>query len=232
MSDCFEAQEFCDFQDRESARVFADLEFRRCRFAGSFISVTRYPWFRSTVRNVRLIRCVASVCTVYAAIVEDVLVDTLSVEGTFFTRGAVFKHVTLKGKIGPLLIDPLVSPGSAEPGQQEAFDEANRAYYESVDWALDISEAEFVDVGINGVPARLIRRDPLTQVVVTREKALEGRWRQLDLSKTIWPSHLKLFLNGGEPDVVLAASKADKRTYQYELDGLKMLRDAGVAEPD
>jgi hypothetical protein len=149
----FEGQEFSNFVDRESSSVFTDLEFHRCRFMGCSISVTHYPWFRSTVRNVRLLNCLASVCIVNAAVLEDVVVDTLKVQGTLFARGTVFKHVALKGKIGPLLISPLVAPGHAEPGQQEAFDEAKAAHYQSVDWALDISEAEFVDVGIHGVPA-------------------------------------------------------------------------------
>ncbi len=129
------------------------------------------------------------------------------------------------------MTSPFVSPGWAKPKQQVAFDEANAQYYETVDWALDISEARFYECDIRGIPARLIRRDPETQVVVTREKALMGKWKELDLSKTYWATGIQFMLNRGDRDVVLVAPKRDPK-YPDLLDGLKLLRDAGVAEPE
>jgi len=129
------------------------------------------------------------------------------------------------------MISPLVATAMAKPKEQAAFDEANARYYEAADWALDISEARFVECDIRRVPARLIRRDPETQVVVTREKALLGEWKKLDLSKTYWGGWIDLFLKDGDPDVVLVAPNRHPKFIDW-LDGLKMLRDAGVAEPD
>ena len=226
----FERQEFHSFYDRDSGRIISDLEFRKCYFQGSAISVTRKPELRSTIRDVRLIQCEQRGCTLDTAIVEDVLVDGLKTNGLFQTWGAVFKHVTMRGKIGRVMISPYVATAQATAQQQRAFDEANAAYYATVDWALDISEAEFEEIDIRRVSARLIRRDPATQVVVTRERAMEGRWRELDLDKTDWAGWIDLFLKDGDPDVVLVAPKRHRK-YQDALDGLKMLRDAGVAEP-
>jgi hypothetical protein len=103
-----------------------------------------------------------------------------------------------------------------------------------VDWALDISEALFKEFDMHGVPARLVRRDPATQVIVTREKALQPGWRsKLDPSNTFWPFVIDLFLQDGEPDIVLVAPKGKrKKDYLSLLDGLNDLRQAGVAEPD
>jgi hypothetical protein len=81
------------------------------------------------------------------------------------------------------------------------------------------------------VPARLILHDPETQVVVTREKALQGKWRQLDLSKTHWATSIEFLLEFGDEDVLLVAPKRHPK-YPQLLDGLKLLRDAGVTEPD
>jgi hypothetical protein len=81
------------------------------------------------------------------------------------------------------------------------------------------------------VPTRLIRRDPETQVIVTREKAIIGKWKELNLSKTYWDTGIQFLLNRGDPDVVLVAPKKNPK-FPDLLDGLKMLRDAGVAEPD
>jgi hypothetical protein len=129
------------------------------------------------------------------------------------------------------MISPYVFPGRAKLEEQWAFDEANANYYANVDWALDISEARFEEGEIQRVPAKLIMRDPETQIIITREKALKGVWKQLDLSKTHWATSIEFFLERGDEDVVLVAPKRHPK-YPQLLDGLKMLRDAGVAEPN
>lgn len=227
----FEKQRFQGFSDRDSGALFADLQFVKCYFESCAVSITRNPQLRSTVRNVTLVNCEQRGCALDPAIVEDVLVDGLKTHGLFQTWGAVFKHVRLKGRLGRIMISPAVAPGTASSAEQRAFDEANAAYYAGVDWALDISEAEFDEGEIQGVPAKLIRRDPATQVIVTRENALRGTWRDLDLSKTHWATSLEFFLNRGDRDVVLVAPKRNRR-FQQLLDGLSVLRSAGVAEAD
>ncbi len=231
MTRIIERQEFHGFYDQNSKRVFSDLEFKYCKFWGSAISITYNPKRRSIVRNVRLIHCEQGGCAVETAIVEDVTVDGLRTHGLLHTWGAVYKHVVLKGNIDNIMISPVIATGTATPKQQRAFDEANGRYYETVDWALDISEGRFDECEIQRVPARLIRRDPETQVVITREKALMGEWKKLDLSKTYWRTSIEFFLERGDQDLVLVAPKRYSK-YQVLLDGLKMLRDAGVAEPD
>ena len=228
----FERKVFRSFYDRDSGRTFANLEFHQCRFEASSISITNDPRLRSTVRNVHLIQCAESASPLWGAIVEDVVVDGLTTSDLFRTWGAVFKHVTLKGKIGPVMISPALPHGSASIAQRQAFDAANAAYYATVEWALDISQAEFERMDIRGIPARLIRRDPATQVVVTRAKALEGDWRRLDLSQAYWLRAIQCFLDDSQdPDVVLVAPKRH-REYRHLLAGLQVLRDGGIAEPD
>lgn len=227
----FEHQEFDDFNDHNSGRMFSDIMFKYCRFISCSISVTMNPRRRSLIRNIQFYGCEVTGCTIYPAIIEDVLISNLKTHNLLRTEGAVFKHVKLEGNIGEIMISPLVNPGWAKPKQQAAFDDANVRYYETVDWALDISEGRFIDCDIRRVPARLIRRDPETQVIITREKALAGEWRKLDLSKTYWATSIQFLLNRGDRDVVLVAPKRNSK-YSELLDGLKMLRDAGVAEPD
>lgn len=232
MTQIYEFQTFVGFQDRDTGQVFSDIEFRKCCFKSSNISTTNDPKNRSIVRNVKLVNCEAySNCSIESSIVEDVWVEKLKMHGLFQTWGAVFKHVVLKGTIGRLMLGPIILNSFITPKQKQAFDEANVGYYESVDWALDISEAEFSECDIRGIPSQLIRRDTATQVVIKREKALEDKWRQLDLSKTYWPSAIEMFLNRSELDVVLVAPKRHKKFTDY-LEGLTLLRNAGVAEPD
>jgi hypothetical protein len=51
------------------------------------------------------------------------------------------------------------------------------------------------------------------------------------LSKTHWPISLDFLLKRGDQDVVLVAPKRGKK-FRDLLAGLKLLRDAGVAEPN
>jgi hypothetical protein len=96
---------------------------------------------------------------------------------------------------------------------------------------LDIREADVEELDIRRVPARLIRRDPESQIVITRERAMQGVWRQLDLRNTHWATCIELFLQDGDQDVVLVAGRRDRK-YRQLMYGLQALRDAGVAESD
>lgn len=227
----FERQQFRSYYDQDSAACFSDLEFRRCSFTSCAISITTNPRLRSTVRNVQLIQCEIRGCAVDTAIVENVLVDGLKTHGLLQCWGAVFDRVTLRGRIGRVMISPMVATAMATKSEQQAFDEANAAFYSRVEWALDISEGQFEECDIRRVPARLIRRDPATQVVVTREQAMAGAWRKIDLSRTYWATALQGFLEEGDADTVLVAPKRS-RHFKDLLTGLERLREAGVARPD
>ncbi len=114
-------------------------------------------------------------------------------------------------------------------GEQRAFDDANAGLYAGLDWALDISEAEFGAAEIQGVPCGLIRRDPETQMIVRRGNALAGNWRRLGLEDTPWPGMIQFLIDDGDPDALLIAPKRS-REYQRLQQGLMRLREAGVVE--
>jgi len=230
----FENQRITGWRDFDSGHVYENAEFVSCRFDNCSVSAASRPELRSTFRNMRFFQCTVSAMPLGPAIVEEVLVDGLQTGGNerFLLQvfGAVFKHVTLRGNIGDLMLTPFLGIARTS-AEQRAFDAANAEYYRHVDWALDIRDAAFTECDIRNVPARLIRRDPKSQVVVTRKRALEGRWRELDLSRTYWPVTLDLFLQREDEDVVLVAAKQDP-SFQNQVVGLECLRRAGVAEPD
>lgn len=215
------------------ARLIQGLEFKRCYFHDCSLSMTRHPELRTTVRDVRLDRCEVEHCFIESAIIEDCIVDGLKTLGDLKICGAVFKHVVLRGKIDKVMITHPWSPYLSDepPDADLPIRRANAEYYKHVDWALDISQGEFQELDIRSVPARLIRRDPETQVIVTREKALQGDWKYLPYPDNLWAGWIDGFLHDETPDVVLVAPKRSKR-FKPLLEGLKLLRQAGVAEPD
>jgi len=237
MTQLFENQSFERFFEDGRGAIYADLVFDRCRFRNCDVSITENPRLRTIVRNVRLIRCeYVETAGLSAAILEEICVDGLKTNGLLQTWATAFKHVTLAGKIGRIMCSLVARPalhGKAAPRIQRAFDESNAAYYATVDWALDISKAEFEECDIRGIPAHLIRRDAETQVVVTREKAMQGQWRELPWRTNDWDwnSWINEFLKDGDPDLVLVAPKR-ARDFKHLLGGLQRLREAGVAEPE
>jgi len=108
--------------------------------------------------------------------------------------------------------------------------QANREFYAGIDWALDISEGEFQELALHGIPAALVRRDPASQVVVERATVEAKRhiWRALPLDDTPWKHVLTNFLRLPFAEEVLVAPKRS-RDFQRCNEGLTMLCDAGVA---
>jgi len=232
----FENRTFEDFDDRDSAALFSDVEFRRCHFDGCLVSMTQKPNLRTTIRNVSLIDCTENGCSIGTAIVENAFIENLKAPGLFQTFGAVFNRVTLRGRIDRLMItnDVLPSVLMVEEDRQreiDTFRHANAKYYSHVEWALDISQGEFRELEIRGIPSRLIRRDPETQIVVTRERVAESDWRQLDFSESLTSFSLNFLLEEGWPDMVMIAPKRHRKFPLY-LEDLQLLRQAGIAEPD
>lgn len=179
-----------------------------------------------------LIDCEQIGCSLYAAVVEDVVIDGLKTNGQLLQAwGAVFNRTILKGKIDRLMISSAVLPGVVTQGEQQAFDEASLEYYRHVEWALDISQGEFKELCIRGLPGHLIRRDPETQFLVTRERALLGDWKNLEFQENLLPGSLDLFLQRAETSLILVAPKRHPKFKNY-LSDMRLLRLAGVAEPD
>ena len=183
-----------------------------------------------TVKNAVIESCVLSRVQLGPLILDEVRVDNLRVRDGLFVWAPALRHVVLRGPIGSLAFRSLVDPASATDAQQRAFDRANAEFYQSVDWALDIREAEFADVQLIGIPHQLVLRDPETQVVVTRAKAAEGGWRRIDLHPQLgW--ELQELANGHEMGRVMVAPKRSKG-FRTMLRDLQRLREAGVAEAD
>lgn len=216
-----------------------DLELRRSTFRQCQAPAQRTVEQRPTLRRITLNRCHVEVSDLGPVVAEDCTVDTVwfhrGIWGPQRLGGCGFKHVVFKGNIqGALEID--YSPEWVGIGQyalDDPFVVANASFYEEVDWALDISEARFTNCWLHysDIPARLVRRDPLTQIVVRREKALGRDWTKAQLPEGAWRFSITDFLKTGLPDLILVACKKSDR-YARQLDTIMQLRDEGIAELD
>jgi len=216
--------------------VHSGLRVEGCTFDNCSLSLVDTPELHSTVRDVQLIGCGSFNSHVGPALLDEVLVDGWSSNDLFVLSGPLFRHVTLKGKVLGGLKVITKSTFHAHDSHEPAFARARQRHYADVDWALDVSQAWFGgSAELNGVPARLVRRDPRTQVILTRARATKRGWRKKLASwNTYWPMIIDSFLETGEPDEVLIAHRSGRgqKTFMRLVDGLDDLRAAGVAEPD
>jgi uncharacterized protein YjbI with pentapeptide repeats len=167
--------------------IGSSQEYSGVRLAGCTLKRCRLvqvddPGFGLVVRDVVLERCRIEGCAAGGVYFEDVTVDTLRLSRPHLLSGCVFKHVTLRGKIGSLMAIPPNPMSPHRPGLTAGAVEK----YKDVDWALDISEAVFSDADFFYVPGDLIRRDENTQVLLRREAFRDIDWRGLPGSAGIW----------------------------------------------
>ena len=222
---------------RSFVRCRPQLEDRRfvdCEFVNCHLSLTTDVTRASVVRRVELTRCRVHFCSIGPGLLEDVSVEQLGTSDLLLVWGALFSRVKFSGPMGRVKLNPFVDAVDRTPRVQRPLDELRERHYRSVDWALDIREARFIEFDFRGIPARLVRRDPESQVVVKRESALKAGWREkLSPSNKLLPFMIGLFLQDGDPDTVLVAPLGAPKSKREELlRHLGELRQAGVAEPD
>ena len=209
----------------------SDLVFNRCAFAHAGLLVRdgaqKDPSKRATVRNIQLNDCTAASATLDGAVIEDVTVHNLKRgKSPIFVRANAYKHVTFTGKIAALEIRGKL--GVLDNSWDDVWDQANARYYETVDWALDITSARFASLSISGVPAHLVKRDLETTAVVTKEKALEGEWRKLAYSSGLFSVVISALVCEGYDDTLLIACRGSSR-FEDQMEDLDMLRNEGIA---
>jgi hypothetical protein len=238
MTTVFEGETFARRTRYVLPNVLHDVELHRCTFRQCQAPAQTSVGERPTIRNVLLDRCHIEASDLGPVIVEDCAIDTIWLHrgnwGPQRLTGCAFRHVTIRGNVnGALQLDYARRRNLATYALDDEFVVANAEYYASVDWALDIREARFESCWLHfsDVPARLIRRDPATQIVVTRDRAIASRWRELDLPEGAWRLSIEDFLATELPDLVLVACPRGTR-YERQMATIDVLRAEGIAEPD
>jgi hypothetical protein len=145
-----------------------------------------------------------------------------------FLWGPVFKHVTLSGRISAIKINRELHAPALK--SQVAWDESCMQYYAGIDWALDIREADFQGgISLEAIPGALVRRDPDTQVLVTRQQLVGSDWKQHVQNNGGLRVAIDWFLNGSLfNDCVLVAPKG-ARYFKDDLATFELLRREGIA---
>lgn len=215
---------------------FEEVAIRQCRFAMFQHPTQRELRDRPTLRRISVERCHFTASDIGPFILEDSVIDTIWFHrgkwGPQQFAGCAFKNVVIRGTVrGSLSFVPsrdwwMHHP--TEPATTDPTIKVNERYYRLVDWALDISHAEFTGVEMyrSGIPARLVRRDPETQVVITRSSVAIGDWRRACGGSSQWVA-IERFLDSGFADAVLIAPRLNKYLDE-DVAAFRRLRDIGV----
>jgi hypothetical protein len=228
----FERQEFEDIHDDPDIRSYSDIEIVKCKIHAGGFGWPHSPDYsrRTTAERISIIDCEVRRFGIGPALCRDILIQNLKSD-VLIVYSALFEHVTIKGRCGRLMIHGEFQPdpnASMPPG----YSQLSTLFYSSVDWAIDIRQAEFEDFSFRtgGVPARLVRRDPETQVVVKRERLMKGSWRKLGLDGYTKVC-IEIFIEEQGADTVLVVPKRMKGSKKL-VDDLRKLQAAGIAEPE
>ncbi|MEV6345206.1 pentapeptide repeat-containing protein [Actinoplanes sp. NPDC051851] len=207
-----------------SGRVFSELDLRSVKFSSCTLSQHDDPGFGLVVRDSTLRNCAFSAC-----VMAGVKLDNVVIEGARFSRssvtGCAFENVTLRGKIGQLILGGPVR--SLPPEMFKAFSEALVDFYRDVDWALDISDAVFSDAAIRAVPGELIRRNPERHFLIRRHN------REVVLSLPDAPDLVKAYFRDFDLtpfDSMMAVAAQGSKNFEKQLVDLQWLRERGLAE--
>jgi hypothetical protein len=206
--------------------VAAGYRFERCTFDNVRLGSDR-PSKPVVVRDSSLLHAKAWAAFLGWVIVEDCLVDGFEGDAIWPVDSLLLRHVTLKGAIGAVDIR---DPRQLHPDDSRRRD-AHRDFYSTVDWALDIRDARFRRADLSGIPGRLVRRDPATQVLVTLDRLQASRWRELDFRETAWDIGFQEMEEAALEAVTFVAEPRGKR-FEAHLRVIDDLRRFGIAEPD
>jgi hypothetical protein len=220
----YEGVEVAQLEYREPGGVLRGFEAIRCRFENVRLGTTEPEHEPVVVRNCRLEQCSIRSVTLWSVQVEDCLVDCMDGPMTYLTYGPLLKHVVVQGDVDALYV---LHPGRFDADARLIVQ--RRAFYDATDWALDISRARFGDCELSGVPGRLVRRDPETQILVTRDRVTATPWQEVAAGE---PHRFVIegFLKSDMDSLVLVASSGVRRS--LDLSYFARLREAGVAAPD
>lgn len=233
----FRNETFSRLFDRGDRLRIEDMTFRECLFENCALSLTQGISRMSEVRRVEMVGCAVNGCDTGPMVVSEVSISGLKTNDLLIFWSPYLDRVALSGEIGKIKVNAEGGTATVGNDRQKPFDDYRAKFYAGVEWALDISKARFKEFDIRGVPGRLIRRDPESQVLITRERALQvatpGWNQQLDPSNKLWPFMIDLFLGDGDEDTVFVAPLgAAKAKRDPLLKGLQELRRIGLAEPD
>jgi hypothetical protein len=209
--------------------------FKNCSFYGcDFSDRISFPNERSVIRNTVFEGCtIDNNCGIGNGILESVECINFKTKGILFCLGTLFDRVSFSGKCGNFLlsshtVDRAIHGGEDLSKKQiKSFNQSANDFYKGIEWALDISKAEFKELELDpSIPAKLVRRNPETQLLILKEN--------IDVERIQQHPHIcslfKRYLRSNQYDQIIVAGTISNKRINEELESIRVLREEGIAE--
>ncbi|MGW2251392.1 hypothetical protein ACWCXH_14425 [Kitasatospora sp. NPDC001660] len=204
-----------------SHRTYSGVELTGSAFSSCILAQFDDPDFGLVVRDSSMRGCSMDRCQVQGVYFDDLVIDGLDVKQIHRVYGCVFSRVVLRGKVGPIMVMP---PHGGLVGRERHLAGMVEKYRE-VEWAIDISEASFVDADFYGIPGDLIKYDPETQVLLRREKFEGLEIGDLPTYAGIWASRF----SETPFDSIVAIAPRRSRSFSKYMKDIEWIHDRGLA---
>lgn len=207
--------------------TFKDVECVGCSFVdanfgynGNWKKNVRDSLSDVLVQDADIHGCMVGPAIIRRAAFSNIRGDLLICWGTLFDR------VKVLGRFDALMINGFPEPGMTGE-EKKKYIEKREIFYGDVDWALDISRAEFSDFCIRSeaIPLSKIKLDPLSQFVIDVSGDVVG------VDGLPVSSYTKILISQMYKErasrSLLVAPKLDQNLFQVILRDAGILKDAG-----
>ena len=230
------------FKDRRlsPATDVRDRRFVKCDFQACRLSV---PYTAVPEERTRIINCSFESCTFSGStfqskgLLQQVLLHNIAHVDYMAIGGVIFDRVTFKGRFDRWILDSdhrgmVVDFRAVTDEECAALDGHAQAAYRTIEWALDISDAEFKECELRpSVPAHLVKRNPETQMLMRHDKVVNSRWQE---NPALRGNRAEVFCRWVartyQRDTIIVAPVRNKKLCAEYLEGMKILRGEGIGE--
>jgi len=181
------------------------------------------------VANSEFYDCKVSRCIVGPAELTSVAFFNISGD-MLISWGALFNQVVLEGRFSPMMFHGVPGSKLSNLERQEHIYQRDK-YYECVDWALDISRADFADFEIRtgAIPLKLIRRDCNTQFIIKDERGVVDNNFIENLRVSAYTkSFLSVMIADGGSEGLLVAPRLDRPVFEEIMLDAEVLSKSGL----
>ena len=213
--------------DLEQGIEISNKELINCIFDNCHIGTRDDITKLSIFKNIDMTDCLLFNCLIGPVILEDITIKNLKTGDIAIFNLPLLKHIKIEGKIGKIKINNIGFNLMPTPEEKKKMIEMKNSFYQKVDWAIDISNAKFLDFFCLGIPANLFKINPEHQFIANRDKIIEsGILSSKFINKNIvLNTMLQLFVESEESDMVLVAPLAKAKKYREPiLSDLQKLR--------
>lgn len=205
-----------------------NCKIARTSFHNNSTPVPLKPEDRLTIQDVAIYQCQHWACFARGVVFRDVSVTDIRGGGRApsFLFGCAYIHVSLRGWISGVMMRWQVDFDNQQLSRRFLW--ANMTLYESIDWALNIEEANFSFFeSLLGIPAHLVRRNARSHFVMKREAA-EALLAE-SAEPTVWRVTAQQLIESGLPNTVIVTGGAGKKL-KAQIDEGTALVDRGLLE--